>query len=191
MKHLISFFLAVLSASAEPLKFPCPENEVANYTAFRTREIITVDGRLDEGAWKAAPRSPKFVDIITGQPAIHDTQAAVLWDDANLYVGIWIQEPLLQAKYTNHNDPIYYDNDVEVFIAGENAYYEFEVNAFNTVYEAFFIWKDSYEQFKAMPEFAPARLKTFNGVGFKTHPRGERLGAFEWSFPGKKTAVSL
>jgi 3-keto-disaccharide hydrolase/cellulose/xylan binding protein with CBM9 domain len=178
-------------ASAASWKFPCPEDQIAKYEALRVSEPITVDGRLDEAAWKAAPRSPRFVDIITGKPAIHDTQAAVLWDEENLYVGFWVEEPLVQAKYTNHNDPIYYDNDVEVFIAGKDAYYEFEVNAFNTVYEAFFIWKDAYESggFSALPDFQRSKIKPFNGVGFKTHPRGERLGAFDWTFPGKKTAV--
>lgn len=191
MKHLISILLTAISTDAAPWRFPCGETEIATYTALRANEPIAIDGRLDEVAWKAAPRSPKFVDIITGKPTIHDTQAAVLWDDENLYVAFWIDEPLLQAKYTNHNDPIYYDNDAEVFIAGDNAYYEFEVNAFNTVYEAFFIWKEAYEGFKTIPAFAPDKLKPFNGVGFKTHPRGERLGAFEWTFPEKKTSVSL
>ena len=191
MKKLWLLLLIAMSTDAAPSNFPCPENEIAKYTAHRVNEPIVVDGRLDEAAWKAAPRSPRFVDIISGKAPIHSTQAAVLWDVENLYVGFWIEEPFVQAKYTNHNDPIYYDNDVEVFIAGTDAYYEFEVNAFNTVYEAFMIWKESYDRFKAVPELAPGKLKPFNGVGFKTHPRGERLGAFEWIFPGKKTAVAI
>ena len=184
-------FLLTVSTQAAPWKFPCAEDEIARYTAYRVTEPISLDGRLDEAAWKAAPRSPHFVDIITGKPAIHDTQAAVLWDDENLYLAYWIEEPLVQAKYTNRNDPIYYDNDVECFIAGEDAYYEFEVNALNTVYEAFFIWKDAYSGFSALPEFKGNNVKPFKGVDFKTHPRGERLGAFEWTFPGKKTAVAI
>jgi hypothetical protein len=185
--------LVATTAFAASWKFPCPEGEIAKYDALRATEAIVVDGRLDEAVWKAAPRSPKFVDIISGKPTIHDTQAAVVWDDENLYVGFWIQEPLVQAKYTNHNDPIYYDNDVEVFIAGKDAYYEFEVNAFNTVYEAFMIWKDAYDTggFSALPEFQGNKVKPFNGVDFKTHPRGGRLGAFEWIFPGKKTAIAI
>jgi hypothetical protein len=117
----------------------------------------------------------------------------VLWDDDNLYISFRIEEPRLHAKYTNRNDPIYYDNDVEVFIGGRDAYYEFEINGFNTSYEVFFIWDDSYEQhgFATAPEFARSKLKPFNGVDFKTHPRGGRLGHFDWSFPGKRTAVSI
>ncbi|KPL13025.1 MAG: hypothetical protein AMS23_01710 [Bacteroides sp. SM1_62] len=39
---------------------------------------------------------------------------------------------------------IYQDNDVELFIAGSDACYEFEINAYRTIYEVFFIWEDSY-----------------------------------------------
>jgi hypothetical protein len=174
-------------------KFPCPESEIARYTAYHIREPVTVDGRLDETVWKRTPLSPRFVDILSGGRAIHDTRAAVVWDEENLYIAFRVEEPFVHAKYTNRNDPIYYDNDIEVFIAGRDAYYEFEVNAFNTTYEVLFIWKDAYEKsgFAKAPGFSLDKLKSFNGVGFTNHPRGGRLGQFDWSFPGKRTAVAI
>jgi hypothetical protein len=45
-----------------------------------------VDRRLDNEAWRHAPKSPRFVDRVTGQPALFDTRAAALWDDRNLDV---------------------------------------------------------------------------------------------------------
>lgn len=193
---LLFFASALVSCTAgaeRPSQFPCPESEIAHYTAYHVREPIQIDGRLDEEAWQRSPRSPRFIDIITGARTIHDTRAAVLWDDTNLYVAYRIEEPFVRAKYTNQNDPIYYDNDVELFIAGRDAYYEFEINAFNTTYEVFFIWNDAYEKggFADTPEFSRSKLKPFNGVGFKNHPRGARLGQFEWTFPGKRTAVLI
>jgi hypothetical protein len=193
----ISFSATPNSPAADPSpqasQFPCPENEVARYTAYHTRDRIKIDGQLDEPAWHRAPLSPRFVDILTGHRAIHDTRASLLWDEENLYVAYRIEEPLVHAKYTNHNDPIYYDNDVEFFIAGRDAYYEFEINAFNTTYEVFFIWSRAYEtgDFARAPEFARTKLKPFNGVGFTNHPRGGRLGQFDWAFPGKQTAVAI
>lgn len=174
-------------------KFPCPENEIVRYTAYHIREPIKIDGHLDEPAWQNAPRSPRFIDILTGQPTLHDTRVTLLWDDENLYLGYRVEEPLVHAKYTNHNDPIYYDNDVEFFIAGRDAYYEFEINAFNTAYEVLFIWNDAYEKggFAQAPEFNRAKLVPFNGVGLTNHPRGGRLGQFDWTFPGKKTAIAI
>lgn len=174
-------------------KFPCPENEVARYTAYRINEPIKIDGHLSEPAWTNAPWSPRFHDILTAARTIHDTRACVTWDNQNLYVGYRVEEPLVHAKFTNHNDPIYYDNDVEFFIAGRDAYYEFEINAFNTVYEVFFIWNEAYESggFASAPEFERKKLARFNGVGFTTHPRGGRLGHFNWRFPGLQTAVAI
>jgi len=198
MKALPALFSAsMLSVSVlaqdAAWKFPCPTNEIARYTAHRITERIRIDGRLDERAWQNAPASPRFVDILSGQPTLQDTHATVVWDDENLYVAYRVQEPKLHAKYKKHNDPIYYDNDVEFFIAGPDAYYEFEINGFNTVYEVFFMWEDSYEKhgFSKQPEFALSKLVPFNGVGFTNHPRGGRLGNFNWTLPGKKTAVQL
>jgi hypothetical protein len=187
-------FLAVPNPSrAQESKFPCPEDEIAHYTACHVSEPITIDGKLDEAAWRQAPRSPRFVDIITGQPPIHDTYAQLVWDDQNLYVAYRVQEPFVHARYTTNNSPIYKDNDVEMFIAGRDAYYEFEINGFNTTYEVFFIWDDAYESggFAQAPEFARSSLVPFNGVGFTNHPRGGRLGDFNWHFPGKQTAVHI
>jgi len=170
-------------------KFPCPEDKIVSYTAYRINEPIQIDGRLEESAWQHAPRSPRYIDLITGRRAIHDTKAAILWDDTNLYIAVQAEEPFVHAKFTTNNSPIYYDNDIEVFIAGRDAYYEFEVNAFNTTYEAFFIWEDAYEAFSRVAGLERANLKPFNGVGFTSHPRGKRLGSFDWTFPGKQTAV--
>lgn len=184
---------AFLTASAQNggWKFPCPTNEIARHTAQRAAGPIHVDGKLDESSWQAATTSPRFVDILTGQPVIHDTRAAVLWDDDYLYVSYRVEEPFVHARFTNHNDFIYQDNDVELFIAGPDAYYEFEINAFNTCYEVFFAWNDTLAKsgLKAEPEFRGAQLVPFNGVGFTTHPRGGRVGNFNHTFPGMKTAV--
>jgi hypothetical protein len=185
--------IAGATVSAADSRFPCPEDEIGRYTAYHVREPITIDGRLDEAVWRFAPRSPRYIDILSGGPAIHETWASVLWDDENLYIGIRIEEPFVRAKFTTNNSPIYYDNDVEVFIAGRDAYYEFELNAFNTTYEAFFIWEEAYQRggFAESPEFARTNLRFFNGVDFRTHPRGGRLGHFGWHFPGKQTAVHI
>ena len=190
---LLAFVPLLVSGQETRWKFPCPTNEIAHYTALRAATPLRIDGILDEAAWANAPASPRFVDILTGQPVWHETRATVLWDATNLFIGFRIEEPNVRAKFTNHNATIYYDNDVEVFIAGRDAYYEFEINAFNTCYEVFFIWQDVYRKrgFSKAPEFARRKLKPFNGVDFKTHPRGGRLGNFDWAFPGMQTAVHI
>ena len=69
----------------------------------------------------------------------------MLWDDTYLYVGYSIEEPFVVASLTERDAPIYENNDVELFIAGRDAYYEFEINAFGTIYEVLFIWEREFE----------------------------------------------
>ncbi|MEE2629162.1 MAG: carbohydrate-binding family 9-like protein, partial [Candidatus Latescibacterota bacterium] len=140
---------------------------------MRVEKGPTIDGHLDEPSWLAAPRSPRFRDMTHGGPAVHDTRTAVLWDDTNLYVGFWIEEPFVEATLKNRDDPIYQNNDVEVFIAGQDTYYEFEINAYGTVYEVLFVWEDAYErdgydQEPGLARNAPG-AQPFYGVGLKDH----------------------
>jgi hypothetical protein len=192
---LASCLLLETTMPASSAVFPCPDKGIPHYTARRVTRPIAIDGRLDEPAWQAAERSSRFVDLISGEPTLYDTRAAVLWDDEHLYVGFWVEEPNVAATLTERDSPIYKNNDVEVFIAGKDAYYEFEVNAFNTIYEVFFIWEEAYERggFSSVPEFSRSNplVRPFNGVGFKTHPRGPRVGSWAWDFPGLKTAVHV
>lgn len=169
-------------------QWPWPQSEIARYTAYRAPQPLTIDGRLDEPAWQAAPRSPRFRDMVSGGAAIHNTQAAVLWDDEYLYVGYWVEEPVVEAQHTQRDALIYEENDVELFIAGPDAYYELEINARGTIYEALFVWVDAYAEkgFARQPELgldAPG-YRLWEGVGYQPHPRGPRHGFFNWDLPG-------
>jgi hypothetical protein len=174
---------------------PCVEEDIPHYVAYRTAVKPQIDGCLDEHVWKNAPRSPRFRDLISGRETIHDTRAAVLWDDEYLYVAYWIEEPDLQATLTERDAPIYQNNDVELFIAGCDGYYEFEINSFGTIYEVLFIWDEAYKAGRydtiAGLSVGEPGSKPFNGVGYKNHPRGLRTGFFKWDFPGLKTAVNM
>lgn len=171
-----------------PGGFPWPLDQIAEYTAYRVDTPPLIDGRLDEPCWQRAPRSSRFVDLISGAPTVHDTRTAALWDDDNLYVGFWVDEPLVEATLTERDSLIYNDNDVELFIAGRDAYYEFEINAFGTIYEVLFVWEDALEAFPELDGGASG-VRPWNGVDFTGHPRGGRLGFWEWDFPGLRSAV--
>ena len=173
--------------------FPWPRDEIADYKALRVAEAPIIDGHLDEPAWQSAPKSPRFRDLISGAPTRYDTRAAVLWDDHLLYVGYWVEEPNVTATLTERDSPVYTDNDIELFVAGSDAYYELEINAFGTIYEALFVWDDAYPDggpYGEDPglELSAEGLRPFDGVGF-VHPRGRRRGFFGWDLPGLSAAV--
>jgi hypothetical protein len=175
--------------------------DAAPYTAFRTRTPIRVDGRLDEDAWRLAPVSPRFVDVVSGTPALYESRAAVVWDDDALYVGFWCEEPFVRARQTERDSLVFLDNDVEVFIDGGDTYYEFEINALGTIYEVFFIWQDAYTRGSRfdVPEFDLLGRKALSfggnhdrtGANFwwGTHPRRTRWAFLDWDFPGLRTGV--
>jgi hypothetical protein len=135
------------------------------------------------------------VDIVTGQPGWFDTRVALLWDDEHLYFGFWVIETDV-GTMSKRDSKIWEENDVEVFIGGKDAYYEFEINALNTVYEVFWIWKDILKpgsQYYERPEFEPTtgRTMVLDGVGGHVHTRGERWGFLDWDFPGMRSAVNV
>ena len=168
----------------------------ARYTCYRADEPISINGCLDAPSWQRAPKSNAFVDIVTGAPAWFDTRVALLWDDANLYFGFWAEETDVSGTLTERDSKIWEENDLEIFIAGENAYYEFEINCLNTVYEVFWIWQDILKpgsRYFSRPEFDPTTRKTMvlDGVGGHVHPRGVRWGFLACDFPGLQTAVQV
>jgi hypothetical protein len=184
----------VPSSVADEWPFPWPQDEIAGYTAARIDEPLTIDGRLDEPAWQRAARSPRFRDLVSGSDARYATEAAVLWDDTHLYVGYWLEEPDVTATLTERDSLVYTDNDVELFVAGADAYYELEVNAFGTIYEALFVWDDAYRRlgYDAEPDLTIGveGYRRFDGVGF-VHPRGARHGFFRWDLPGLRVGVAV
>ena len=83
MHRTLTLLTAVLCAAAVQA---APNRSVA---AARLQGTITMDGRLDEAAWKSAPAVTGFLqDSPTfGQPSNAPTEVHVLYDDQYLYVG--------------------------------------------------------------------------------------------------------
>jgi hypothetical protein len=186
----------IVTARSIRVNLVSPEIVPARYTCYRAAGPIVVDGRLDEPSWQAAPRSTAFVDIVTGEPAWFETRVAMLWDDQHLYFGFSAEETDVANTLTERDSKIYEENDLELFIGAKDAYYEFEMNALNTIYEVFWIWKDVHRSggpYFGRKEFDPARERTMvlDGVGGHVHERGERWGFLDWDFPGLQHAVHI
>ena len=132
-------------------RYGCEDKDIGHYTCRRTTERIVVDGELSETCWQRALKSPRFVDMVTGVPGFLDTRMAALWDDANLYIAFWVEEPNVQAHFTQRDSPVYFENDVEVFIAGKDWGSRFKIlrSKFSAVFRA--------PSFSIMASF-PARL---------------------------------
>ena len=179
--------------------YGCGEEKLTHYTCLRTEGPVTIDGSLEKPCWRRAPRSGRFVDMVSGVPGFLETRMAALWDEGNLYVAFWITEPNVRARMTGRDSHIWMENDVEVFIGGEDCYYEFQINALGTIYEVFYIWQDAYTRGSRFdsPEFdlLTRRVDILGGfqdaMRHNRHPRGPRWAFMDWDFPGLQTAVQV
>lgn len=110
------------------------------YVSYFAPDPPRIDGRLDDEAWEDAEWTDAFVDIegnARPEPT-YETRAAIRWDDTYLYVAARLTEPHVWGKLTEKNSVIFQDNDFEIFIdpdGDHHKYYEFEVNALNTIWE--------------------------------------------------------
>lgn len=172
-----------------------------DYVAHRTTLPIDIDGDINKSQWTQAVWSSRFVDMASGRQGMYDTRAAILWDATNLYLAFVAEEPFVRAELTERDSIVFQENDLELFIDGRDCYYELEVNAANTVYEVFFIWRDAYTRGSRFdqPRFdvhSPAAY-TFGGDYDRTpasfwtgtHPRGTRWAFTDFDMPGLQTAV--
>ncbi len=103
---------------------------------------MTIDGRLDDPAWRDASWTADFTDIegsIRAAPRLR-TRVRMLWDDRYWYIAAELQEPDLQATIRAHDAVIFHDNDFEVFTdpsGTTHRYFEIELNALGTEWDLF------------------------------------------------------
>ncbi|HSM17115.1 MAG TPA: carbohydrate-binding family 9-like protein [Gemmatimonadales bacterium] len=128
----------------DDLPVPAIDWDPERYVAYRTPAPLQIDGRLDEPAWEAAAWTADFVDIEgpLGSVPRFRTRAKLLWDDASLYIGAFLEEPQVWATLVERDAVIYRDNDFEVFIDPDgdtHHYYELEINALGTLWDLFLV----------------------------------------------------
>jgi hypothetical protein len=178
-------------------------NNRTDYQAKKISGSIIIDGNINKDVWRKTAWSQRFVDMVTGDPGMYNTQAALLWNDTHLYIAFIAEEPFIEARQIIRDSIVFLENDLEVFIDGGDCYYELEVNAANTVYEVFFIWKDAYTKGSRfdIPLFDvhQPNAYTFGGDYDRTgatfwkgtHPRGIRWAFTGFDMPGLQTAVRI
>jgi hypothetical protein len=112
-----------------------------SYTIYRAGTPITIDGRLDEPAWFAAPSVGPFRFAWWKNGKREQTVAKMLWDDDYLYVAFLCQDAHISAERTKHDSSVWYDDCVEVFAAPDrnrpDAYFNIEMNVNGAVYDDF------------------------------------------------------
>ncbi len=139
MKTLISIITLLFSISySVSQESPVPRT----YTALRTNSALKIDGKDTENSWKEARWSTDFIDIEGEKKAKYRTNVKMLWDETYLYFFAKMQEPHIWGTLKQRDTVIFYNNDFEIFIDPDgdtHNYYEFEMNALNTVWDLFIV----------------------------------------------------
>ena len=104
---------------------------------------ITLDGKDDEPAWKNAQVTDNFGQAWEATPKAlrGKTRAKLLWDRDYIYFHADMDDPDLFADVTKHDGAIWENDAFELFFRpgpDKPGYFEFEVNAANAVFDAFF-----------------------------------------------------
>jgi hypothetical protein len=109
----------------------------SRYDIFRTPSPITVDGQLDEAAWRQAPPAGDFHFNWWKEGPKEQTVARLLWDDENLYVSYFCYDKNISASVTKRHGNVSSDDCVEVFLSPNpdkvRNYYGFEINVIGTM----------------------------------------------------------
>lgn len=116
------------------------QNIPKTYVAYQAVSPIEIDGIADEVSWQNAPWSDSHIDIEGDKIPNFDTKLKMIWDDSFLYFFAKLEEPHVWGTLKERDTIIFYNNDFEIFIDPDgdtHNYYEFEMNALNTVWDLF------------------------------------------------------
>ena len=99
-------------------------------------QVVTLDGRLDEGFWRDAPVATDFVQVdpANGRPATEQTEVRIVYNRDNLYLGVicFDSEPDKWLGYQRRRDEFLSSDDrfmwtIDTFLDARSGYF-FEMN---------------------------------------------------------------
>ena len=178
----MSFRSLLVLGSAVPLIAQSPRYEI-----YRAPAPVNIDAKLDETGWRQAATAGNFHFNWWKEGAKEPTEAKLLWDDENLYVGYYCHDKNISGEVTARHGPVSRDDCVEVFISPNTAkprnYYGFEINVLGTMLN--FLRADWYNgPFNWEPEGVRYRT-SFHGLPVKHESPGDDHWILELAIPFK------
>lgn len=128
--------LTLLSMTFLLLLQPMFGQTIPQYTVSRCTTPLTIDGRLTEPEWLAAPLTARFVHHTDASTARLSTQAKLLWDDHFLYVGFICEDPDVWATLKTRDASLWNGEVVEMICDPDGDglnYFELQVNPLGTL----------------------------------------------------------
>lgn len=181
MKIGLVLLAALLHASAEPKR---------DYDIQRAPSKITIDGVVDEPAWRNVPSVGDFHFNWWQEGDKEQTIAKMLWDDDNLYVSYFCRDKHISASVTQRHGPVSKDDCVEIFLSPNpekvQNYYTFEINAIGTMLN-----RCKTDWWQGPPTWEPAGVRyrtSFHGAPRKEESPGDDHWIVELAIPFRNFA---
>ena len=109
---------------------------------IKTLDPPVIDGRLDDKTWKSAGKIENFIWADGIRKPHEATEAYLLWDDQNLYIGIRCYESnmdKIKISNTEKDEEIWDDDNIQIIIdptpETETDYYHITINPIGTTYD--------------------------------------------------------
>lgn len=111
------------------------------YSCLYADENLKIDGNLTEASWEKAEILDFFIPV-SGKPAVSKTEGRVLWSEKYLYVGFKAYDRDIWGYFRKRDSATCSEDVLEIFVKPDlrselDCYYNFEINALGTVYDAF------------------------------------------------------
>jgi len=147
---------------------PIPRLEAGRLDIDVTDEL-TIDGRLNERAWRGSNRTDLWVHPNTGEPdeGVHGA-ARVLWDVDALYIGMQARDRDIWATMTERDGNLWEEEVLAVMLdPGSDGlnYVDLEVNPLGTLFDAVFPEATNRDP-------ATARATQLEGLQWAAHVNG-------------------
>ncbi|MCS6866028.1 MAG: PQQ-dependent sugar dehydrogenase [Gemmataceae bacterium] len=132
------------AAADHPIPAPLKKAPPREFVCAWADTPLTIDGVADEPAWKHAPPITTFHLPWLGDQARlarTATTARLLWDREYLYFHAEMEDSDLFADITEHDGALWKNDVFELFLRPDRektGYYEFQVSAANTRFDAFY-----------------------------------------------------
>jgi len=148
---------------------------IPEYRVERTTGPLTIDGRLDEAAWERA-QTIWLRDNQTGEKPRQATAVKLLWDDEYLYAGFQCEDTDAWSSFTEHDDPLYEEEVVELFIDPTGRlrlYYELQVSPRNVGFDSLILNDGGRLGEGRGPNFQGLTMWTCHGLKHEVVVRGD------------------
>ena len=126
-------------------KIESPQAPLPEYPIGRAKKPPTIDGRIDAAEWEGA-KEVTLTRSFDGAPTSRKTTMRMKYDDQNIYVAFWAEDPDVWGTLLKKDDPIYNEEVCEVFFDADGdgkTYNELQVSPHNVNFDASFVARRS------------------------------------------------